>query len=92
MNVACPLHLGNLKMKTMTLQPNHWLLKIPWFVAKRAYIAYAMKYTDRTLSLKKIDSMGGFTTKEMDEFYPDWRKDAYWVNSDTNLQERVCDD
>ena len=48
------------------------LPSISWYIAKLAYIAYKKKYPSRPISLNKIAKLGGFTMKEMDEFYPVW--------------------
>lgn len=48
-------------------------LEIHWSVAEHAYETYAKKYgTDQ--SLKRLGERGGFSVKEMDSYFPEWRE------------------
>lgn len=48
---------------------------IPWFVAEKAYKEYSRQFgTDQ--SLERIAERGGFSEKELDRFYPEWRSEC----------------
>lgn len=49
--------------------------KIAWEIADYAYSHYKARYgTDQ--SLERLAERGGFSVKEMDMYYPNWRKDS----------------
>lgn len=48
---------------------------IPWSIAEKAYTIYVHKYGN-SQSIERINERGGFDEIELDEFYPDWRKEA----------------
>ena len=46
---------------------------IPWDIAELAYSVYVSQY-GRRQSLERLAERGGFSSREMDEFLPDWRE------------------
>lgn len=48
---------------------------VPWALAERAYMAYAVRYgTDQ--SMERLAQRGGFSAREMDVFAPGWRNEV----------------
>ena len=48
---------------------------IPWSIAEKAYGAYRQKFGS-SQSLERLAKRGGFYWGEMDELYPQWRKET----------------
>lgn len=49
--------------------------QIPWSIAELAYGEYSKRYGS-SQSLERLAERGGFGWGEMDEYYPNWRKDV----------------
>jgi hypothetical protein len=69
-----PIQSGWNPIRRIRLAP----LWIPWSIAEKAYLGYAKKFPQSAFqqSLEIIAKRCGFGRSEMDEFYPNWRKEA----------------
>lgn len=63
------------KFPVMSSMKNPGPTQIPWDVAEKAYAVYRVRYGTQQ-SLERLAERGGFSTGELDSFYPTWRDEC----------------